>query len=82
MSYNYTNEELYGRALFSFHTNGQLVNVAFEPMESDSYLLIFFAEDGTQINGKNSDETLDTIYDILKEFDNNRKLKYTIAKMN
>ena len=79
MSYNFTEEELYNRALFTIDNKGQDVYIAFEPKSGDSYLMIIFTDKGHGINDYHNEEFWDTLFDVLKSFDKERYLDYTIA---
>ncbi|MFD0991032.1 hypothetical protein ACFQ1R_13065 [Mariniflexile jejuense] len=78
MSYQYTQEELYNRALFTIKNQMQDVYVAFEPNEGDSYLMIIYSSDGSNIVGYHEKPFWDTLFQVLSDFDNNRKLDYEI----
>jgi hypothetical protein len=78
MAYQYTQEELYNRALFTIKNNSQDVYVAFEPNDGDSYLMIIYSSDGTDIVGYHEELFWDTLYDVLSSFDMDRKLDYEI----
>tara|TARA_R110002033_G_scaffold110866_1_gene156575 strand:- start:260 stop:505 length:246 start_codon:yes stop_codon:yes gene_type:complete len=79
MSYIYTKEELYKRALFSIDNKGQAVNVAFEPSNGDSFMMIIFAENDKDITGYHEEEFWDTLFEVLIEFDDKRMLDYEIV---
>lgn len=78
MAYTYTQEELYNRALFTINNKGQNVHVAFEPNDGDSYLMIIFCDNGENITGYHEKPFWDTLFDVLSDFDSNRKLDYEI----
>ncbi|MDB9953929.1 hypothetical protein OAD49_00015 [Flavobacteriaceae bacterium] len=78
MSYNYTKEELYNWVLFNIDNNGQEVTVAFEPSEVEKCLMIIFCDSKEDITGYHEKEFWDTLYEIMNDFDNHRKLDYEI----
>lgn len=79
MSYQYDEEELYGRALFFIKTDTQTINIAFEPDQGESYVMIIFTEDGTEIKNPHDNKLWDVLYEILQKFNNKRNLNYTIV---
>lgn len=81
MSYQVQQIELYGRALFNFTKDNQLINVAFEPIEENTYLLIIFSEDGQQIANPHEEGFLSTLNNILFDFDAGNKYKYVLAAL-
>lgn len=78
MAYKYTQEELYGRALFSIQNKEQKVCVAFEPIDGDKYMMIIYSEDGNQINGHHEHEFWDTLFDVLETFSNGKLLEFEV----
>lgn len=78
MSYQYSQEELYNRALFTIQNNDQEVYVAFEPSEGDSYMMIIYCENGDDITGYHEKPFWDTLFNVLSDFDNGRHLDYEI----
>ena len=78
MAYTYTQEELYNRALFTLDNNGQSIHIAFEPSEGDSYIMIVFCDNGKNITGYHEHGLWDALFNILSDFDNNRRLDYEI----
>ena len=79
MTYQYKNEELYGRALFSFQKEDQTIIVAFEPNEGDSYMIIIWSEDGENIENPHDPIFHQTLNEIVYIFDNGRNLDYDVA---
>jgi len=79
MEYEYKNEQLYGRAVFSFIKGTQEIIVAFEPNEGDSYMVIIWSEDGNNIEDPHDPIFHTTLNKIFYDFDNGRDLEYDIA---
>lgn len=79
MAYQFKQEVLYERALFSFINDSQDINVAFEPIKPEKYLMIIFADDGNTIQNHHSDEFIDTLNDILTKFDDNQNFDYDVV---
>ncbi|GEC77583.1 hypothetical protein [Flavobacterium aquatile] len=79
MPYDYTQEELYGRALFNFTHGNQIINVAFEPIGEREYMFIIFPEDSATTINPHDAEFIDTLNEILFTFDNGNKFTYEIA---
>lgn len=79
MAYQYTQEELYGRALFSIQNNHQSVSVAFEPIDGDVYMMIIYADDGGPIDGHHEHELWDTLFDIMNQFSNGKLLEFEVV---
>ena len=79
MGLQYSQQELYGRALFSIDNNGQEVNVAFEPISNSEYLMVVFAEDASGIKGYHEPDFIESLNEIVFEFDSNRGLDYKVA---
>jgi len=78
MAYQYEEEELYGRALFSINNGNQTVEVAFEPIEGNAYMMIIYASDGSDIVGYHEHEFWDTLFQVLSDHDRDRNLDYDI----
>lgn len=79
MAYQYEEEELYGRALFSIQNGEQTVEVAFEPIEGKAYLMIIYSSNGDDIVGYHEEEFWDTLYHVLSDHDAGRALDYEIV---
>lgn len=79
--YEIKEETLYNRAFFSFAKGDQQINVAFEPLEGDEYLMIIFAEDGLKINEPHDPVLSDTLDHVLNSFDQGQELEYFIAAL-
>lgn len=79
MSYEYTDEELHGRALYSFEKESQPIVIAFEPGEGDSYMVIVWSDDGDNILNPHDPIFHKTLNEIVYRFDDGRELDYDIA---
>lgn len=77
MAYNYTEQELYDRALFNFQKGDQQINVAFEHDGDEvDYMMIVWSECGKDILDKEDSDFCETIDEILEKFDSDKDLKY------
>jgi len=79
MAYSFQKATLYKRELFYFKNGTQDINVAFEPIGNQEYLMIIFADDGKQITNYHHQDLRDTLNEILVEFDNHNDFEYQVA---
>lgn len=80
MPYDIAEKELYNRAFFNFHFEGNLINAVFEIYDEPGhdYMFIVFTEDGSSLDNLGCTTFTEPLSEILYRFDNGKQLNYKV----